>query len=107
MAKYKVIIPLDLKPSPAQYEITAAKLLGSYFKADVEFILRSNHKTPDFLIKGVHWELKSPTGKGKHNIRHQLQSGVQQSHYIVFDARKSKIHMTKIRHELLYQFKLA
>lgn len=58
MAKHHVIIPIDLRPSPAQYEITAAKLLGNHFKTYVEFILRSNHKTPDFLIKGVRWKLK-------------------------------------------------
>lgn len=107
MAKYKVIIPVGLKPFPARYEISAASLLANYFKANVEFIPRSNHKTPDFLIDGLKWELKSPTGSGRHNIRHQLQGAVQQSHFIIFDARKSKIHMTKIRHELAYQFKLA
>jgi hypothetical protein len=53
MARYRVIIPVDLKPSPARYEITAAGLLANHFKADVEFIFRSNYKTPDFLIHAV------------------------------------------------------
>jgi hypothetical protein len=107
MAKYKVIIPVDLKPSPASYEITAASLLANYFKANVEFIPRSNQKTPDFLISGVKWELKSPKGKGKNNIEHQLQSGLKQSQNIIFDARRSKIHISKIRNELNRQFKLT
>jgi hypothetical protein len=68
MTKYRVIIPIDIKPSPARYELSAAQLLAHYFKADVEFIYRSNYKTPDFLIRGVAWELKSPTGNGKNNI---------------------------------------
>lgn len=107
MTKFKVIIPVGLKPSPSSYELSAAELLANHFKADVEFILRSNQKTPDFLIDGVTWELKSPTGSGRRNIQRQLQSGFKQSRCIIFDARRSKIHMAKIRHELNYQFRLA
>jgi hypothetical protein len=53
MAKYKVIIPVGLKPSSARYELSAAEILASYFKADVEFVDRSNYKTPDFLINDI------------------------------------------------------
>jgi hypothetical protein len=107
MVKYRVIIPVGLKPSPARYELIAAELLANYFKADVEFIVRSNYKTPDFLISGVAWELKSPTGAGRNNIERQLQAGLKQSQNIVFDARRSKIHISKIRNELNRQFQLA
>ncbi len=107
MSKYKVIIPAGLKPFPARYELSAASILASYFKADVEFIPRANYKTPDFLIKGIIWELKSPTGKGKNNIERQLQTGLKQSRNIIFDARRSKIHISKIRRELDKQFKLT
>ena len=107
MAKHKVIIPAGLKPFPARYELSAATLLADYFKVDVEFVLRSNQKTPDFLIDGAKRELKSPTGTGKRNIERQLQAGIKQSQNIVFDARRSKIHIAKIRNELNYQFRLA
>jgi hypothetical protein len=107
MAKYRVILPTNLKPSPARYELTAAQLLAEYFKTDVEFISRSNRKTPDFLINGVKWELKSPTGTGKRNIERQLQTGIKQSKNIVFDSRRSKIHIARIRNLLNYQFRLA
>ena len=105
MAKYRVILPTNLKPSPARYELTAAQLLAEHFKADVEFILRSNQKTPDFLIKGLKWELKSPTGDGKHNVQHQLKAAVKQSRNVVFDARRSKMHMAKIRKDVEYHFR--
>ncbi len=104
MARYHVIIPTDLKPAPARYEITAATLLADYFKADVEFILRSNQKTPDFLISGVRWELKSPTGDGKYNVQHQIKAAAKQSTNMVFDARRSKMHMSKIRNEVERHF---
>ena len=104
---HRVIIPVGLKPSPARYEITAAELLANHLKADVEFILRSNYQTPDFKIAGIEWELKSPTGTGKNNIEHQLQAALKQSRCIVFDARRSKIHITKIKSELNRQFQLT
>jgi hypothetical protein len=104
MPKYRVIIPTSLKPSPSYYEVTAATLLADYFKADVEFVMRSNQKTPDFLINGVKWELKSPTGDGKYNVQHQLKAAAKQSVNVVFDARRSKMHMTKIRNEVERHF---
>ena len=107
MSKYRIIIPTDLKPSPAQHELSAATILANHFQTDVEFILRSNQKTPDFLINGLSWELKSPTGNGKNNIERQLQTGLKQSRNIVFDARRSKIHISKIRSELSRRFKLV
>lgn len=89
---------------PARYEITTATLLAEYFKADVEFVLRSNQKTPDFLINGVTWELKSPTGDGKYNVQHQIKAAAKQSANIIFDARRSKMHMVKIRNEVRRHF---
>lgn len=107
MTKYTIIIPQNLKPSPAQYEVTAAQILTQYFKADVQFIIRSNQKTPDFFINSQEWELKSPTGAGKRNIQRQLQTGIKQSQNIIFDARRSKIHIARIKNILNYQFRLA
>jgi hypothetical protein len=107
MANHRVIIPTNLKPSPARYEISAATLLADYFKTDVEFVLRSNQKTPDFLIDGVKWELKSPTGTGKYNVQHQIKAAAKQSSNVVFDARRSKMHMAKIRNEVERNFKYS
>jgi hypothetical protein len=77
MSKYKVIIPVDLKPSPAQYELSAAALIAHYFKADVEF------------------------------IPHQIKSAAKQSCNIILDVRNSKMHMTKIRSEVRRHFKFT
>jgi len=107
VSKHQVIIPMGIKPYPEKHETTAADILAAYFKADVRFIERNNYKTADLLINGIRWELKSPTGKGKRNIQRQLREGSKQSRNIVFDARRSKIHMLKIRSELDYQFKLS
>lgn len=77
-----------------------------FFNADVKFIKRGNGKTPDFLIKGVYWELKSPTGSGKHNIQHKIQDAAEQSRNIIIDGRKSKLHPIKLRNEIQHQFNI-
>ena len=102
-----VIIPSDVIPQPSDTEISAAYILSEFFDADVRFIPRANHKTPDFLIDGMKWELKSPKGTGKYNIQHCLQDALKQSTYVIIDARASKQHMEKIRHELEHQMKLT
>jgi hypothetical protein len=107
MVKYSVIIPTGLKPSPARYEIFAASLLADYFKSDVEFVLRSNQKTPDFIINDTTWESKSPTGAGKYNVQHQLKAAAHQSSNVIFDARRSKMHIARIRHEVERHFKYS
>ena len=80
--------------------MSAAYILLNYFKTDIKFVPRSNQKTPDFLINGLHWELKTPVGTGKYNIQHLLHSVIQQSKNIIVDARYSKMHLSRIVSEL-------
>jgi len=108
MADYNVIIPADMKPKPEPHELSAATILAGFFEADVLFLRRIvNSKSADVLIRGTIWEIKSPTGKGKRNIQHTLSAAMKQSKCIVFDARRSKIHMAKITSELQRQFRLT
>ncbi len=105
--KYQVIIPSDINPLPETHEVSAAQLVSSFLGSDAEFIVRTNYKSPDVKIGGVFWEIKSPTGTGKRNIERQLQLAMKQSENIVFDARRSKIHISKIRNKLVYQANLT
>ena len=101
---HNVIVPRSYTPKPSSTEMSAADILVDFFKADVKFVKRGNGKTPDFLIKGSYWELKSPTGSGKHNIQHKIQDAAEQSHNIVLDGRRSKLHPIKLKNEVQYQF---
>ena len=100
--KFSVIIPSIVYPKPSPEEISAAYILADYFQADVKFVPRNNRKTPDFLIKKLHWELKTPRGTGKYNVQHLLHSAIQQSENIVVDTRFSKMHVIKIKSELKF-----
>ena len=104
--EYNVIVPRSYIPKPSPTEMSAADILVDFFNADVKFIKRSNSKTPDFLIKGIYWELKSPTGSGKHNIQHKIQDAAEQSRNIIIDGRKSKLHPLKLKNEVQYQFNI-
>ena len=95
-----IIIPGGISPFPSRAELTAAYILRDHFQADVEFVLRDNCKTPDFLINHTSWELKTPTGNGKRNLQHTISRALKQSQNIVVDARFSKIHIAKIKSRL-------
>ncbi len=102
---YSVIVPKELYPKPSNREMTAAYILIDFFNSDIKFVIRSDNKTPDFLIDNKYWELKSPTGNGKYNLQHALRNAAKQSENVIIDARFSKIHINKIKNELNYQFK--
>ena len=87
-------------------EFSAAQLLLNFFKTDIEIIKETNEKTPDFEINGEKWELKSPRGKGKNNIRNNLNAAKRQSVNIIFDSRYSKIKQEKIDRELDRYFRI-
>ncbi len=101
--KFQVIIPADVDPTPEVHEVSAAQIVGRFLGADVHFIARNNYKSADLKINNELWEIKSPTGTGKRNIERQLQLAMKQSSCVVLDARRSKIHMAKIRSRLVYQ----
>ncbi len=102
--KAQVITPVGMKPKPRDHERDAAEILAAHFNTSVEFLLRTNGKTADFVIDDLVWELKSPTGTGKHNIKRQLQYAKHQSTNVIIDATRSKLHKDKIRREVEYQF---
>ncbi len=88
--EYSVIVPREVNPKPSAREMSAAYILNDFFKSDVKFVVRNDNKTPDFLIKGLYWELKSPTGNGKYNLQHALRNAAKQSENIVIDASFQK-----------------
>ncbi len=98
--EYSVIVPKNVFPKPSVREMSAAYILLDYFKTDIEFIPRNNQKTPDFMIGGIEWELKTPIGTGKYNIQHLLHAAIRQSRNIIIDARFSKMHLSKIVNDL-------
>ena len=66
--QYRVIVKTRPEDSPYDFEMSAALLVANFLKSDVEFLRPQHLKTPDLMIRGVIWELKSPTGGSKNTI---------------------------------------
>ena len=61
---------------------------------DIELIQPSNTpkaKTPDFMMDGKAWEMKSPQGKSRVTVEHAFKRAAKQSENIIIDLRRTKI----------------
>ena len=79
-----------LRTPPEQHEFEAAKYFSD-LGYDIEFIPPSNIPNvhiPDIKMDGVEWEIKSPQGKGKHTIEHNIANALLQSFYIIVDLSR-------------------
>lgn len=65
-------------------------------------------KTPDILMNGESWEIKSPTSYKLAAVERNLKKAYRQSPNIVFDSRRmGKLPDTSIQKELKKQFSLT
>ena len=65
---------------------------------DVELIPPTNSpksKSPDIIMQGLVWEMKSPQGKGKNNVSNNLKKASKQSANIIFDFRRYNKRIVK------------
>lgn len=74
---------------------------------DVELIPKVDKKgvhTPDILVDGVKWEMKSPTGDSKYTMQNNIQAALRQSCYIILDLRRVKRTEDKCLREIEKEF---
>ena len=77
---------------------------------NIELIPPSNTpkaKTPDFMMCGKAWEMKSPQGKSRVTIEHAFKRAAKQSENIVIDLRRTKISTNESRSSLDKLFKAS
>lgn len=78
--------------NPEPHEIQTALFLKKSGKS-VRFLAPQNKqkvKTPDIIMDGVSWEIKSPMSNGSRAIEHAFRAAIKQSPNIIFDLRRSK-----------------
>jgi hypothetical protein len=105
MSKYNVIVKTTISNRPKDHEMAAAIILAKHFKTDIIFLRPTAHKTPDFDINGVIWELKSPTGSGKRTIQNNLREAKHQSCNIIMDLTRIKLHEQRAISQINYILK--
>ena len=62
--------------------------------------------TPDILMDGFEWEIKSPQGNSKRTIENNFRNAVAQSKYIIFDLRRVKLHDNQCVAKLEKEFRV-
>ena len=94
---------------PEEHELQSASVFTGLGK-DVEFIAPRRTKdstTPDIMIDGIQWEIKSPTGKSKTTVSNALRRAVKQSPNVIFDARRTTITDIEVEKEIKRNLKLT
>jgi len=93
-----------------QHELATAEVLASAGYI-VEFLPTSkirNSKSPDIIMDGVKWEIKSPRAQRLSAIERNLKRAYHQSTNIVFDSRRmDHLPDKSIQKELIKQFVLT
>ncbi|MBQ9018602.1 hypothetical protein IJ117_02515 [Candidatus Saccharibacteria bacterium] len=102
---YDVIVRTSPKDPPKEFELSAAQIIADYFCASVVFRRQEILKTPDLLIRGQVWELKSPRGNGKNTIHNSFKTARAQSDNIVIDLRRCKLHERKALANIRYAYR--
>lgn len=103
MKSSRVIVPSSNTP-PENHELDIASLISTHFNCVVEFLIPSTsykQKTPDFVMNGLMWEIKSPKGVSKKTIEKQIRIALKQSRNIIIDTRRTKLTDVTITKELL------
>ncbi len=83
----------QLNSPPEKHEFDTARFFSDLGK-DIVFLKPSNIPnihTPDILMDGIEWEMKSPSGSSKYTIETNFRHAALQSKYIIFDLRRINI----------------
>ena len=99
MAKGK-IIPNGVELKPHEYSTVLFLTEQGY---DIELIQKSNKegvRTPDILMDGLRWEMKSPTGSGRWVINNKLLNAIGQYENVILDLRRIRLHHDKCKREI-------
>ena len=61
------------------------------FGYNIELVKPSDIKDmhqPDIIINNIYWEIKSPQGKAKNTIRHNIKRAEKQSNNVIIDLQR-------------------
>ena len=96
----------ELNSVPEKHEFDVARYFANTGK-DIKFIQPSqipNTHTPDIIMDGLEWEIKSPQGNSKRTIETNFRHAVKQSRYIIFDLRRIKVSEKQCLKQLEKEF---
>ncbi|MBQ3353162.1 hypothetical protein IJG89_02350 [Candidatus Saccharibacteria bacterium] len=101
--KGQIVIPAGRKPWPHELRVASILALGGH---SIVFLRESNVRTPDILLDGVAYEIKSPKSSTANSLEHLLKKALKQSPNIIIDTSRMKnVRDDSIRKFLIVQAK--
>lgn len=89
---------------PLHSEITVANVLAMVYGKTVELVPKVNYppgvQMPDYLIDGVRYDLKSPTGSGKHLLKGLIARKRKQADNFVVDISNCPLDFEEIERQI-------
>ena len=89
-----------VKLNPSEREMSIAVLLSEKYGKKVELIPQVMYpqgiQTPDYLIDGERYDLKSPTGSGKNLLYGLIAKKYKQAHNFVIDITDCSLSMEEL-----------
>ena len=103
--KAQIIIP-DAHPNPPEdHERLVASILASFFNCTVEFLIPIDdykRKTPDIVMNGIIFEIKSPTGNSRHTVRNQFdRASSQHASGLILDGQRTKLDDATLKKQIM------
>jgi hypothetical protein len=102
----QVIIPTEQTKPPEPHEVEVAWILARHYSCTVVFLIPIDdykRKTPDMVMQGREWEMKSPLGKSKNTIGNQFIRAAKQSKYFIFDGGRTSISDADIEKSIRFE----
>ena len=102
--KGKIIIPAGRKPWAHEFHVAEVLAMNGH---KVEFLLEGDVKTPDILLDGVEYEIKSPESMKAISIERTIKKALKQSPNLIIDiSRIKKVNEKKICNFLIKQVRI-
>lgn len=86
------------------HEMRVAKILAKAGYS-VEFLKENNQKSPDILLDGIEYEIKSPKTISTNTLEHLLKRGLRQCPNLIIDTSRTKMRDDKMRNFLTAQMR--
>lgn len=102
---------LGAVPSATEIEVVDILVINNIPTEHIKFLKPNRSKgskTPDLLIDGLFWEIKSIEKLGKYTLEHALRAGLKQADNLVVDLRQlNEVLENKAIAKLEKQFQLT
>jgi hypothetical protein len=109
MVEINVKIPDALTAKPQPHEVEITWIVARHFKTTVEFLQPIDGymvKTPDFVMNGKLFEIKSPKGNSKkHTIKDQFNRAKGKKRHMIIDARRTNLDDDFIMGRIAFELK--